>query len=88
MAADKVKVDKHILSKLRKETGHPFSKCHDALRATDNSFSEALKWLEEQAEKEGWKKAEKLKGRVASQGLIGAIVQDNLAAMVEVRTAL
>eukprot|EP00794_Sanderia_malayensis_P018136 gene18136-19946_t len=78
------KVDKRLLAKLRKDTGHPFSKCHDALRATNNQLAQAVKWLEEQAEKEGWKKAEKLKGRIATQGLIGAIVDNNLAAMVEV----
>ncbi len=54
------------------------------MRATNNELEEAVRWLEEQSEKEGWKKAEKVKGRTTSQGLIGAIVQNNIAAMVEV----
>ena len=80
-----LKVNKDLLSKLRKDTGYPFSKCHDALRASSNEMTGALEWLEEMSQKEGWKKAEKLKGRLTGQGLIGAIVQDNVAALVEVR---
>lgn len=79
-----LKVNKDLLSKLRKDTGYPFSKCHDALRASSNEMTGALEWLEEMSQKEGWKKAEKLKGRLTGQGLIGAIVQDNVAALVEV----
>ena len=79
-----VKVDKHLLAKLRKESGSPFSKCHSALAQCNNDFEKALSWLEEQSQKEGWKKAEKMKGRLASEGLVSAVVQDNLAALVEV----
>ena len=84
MAAD-VKVDKQLLAKLRKESGSPFSKCHSALARCSNDFEKALSWLEEQSRKEGWKKAEKMKGRLASEGLVSAVVEDNIAALVEVR---
>ena len=83
LSAD-VKVDKHLLAKLRKESGSPFSKCHSALAACNNDFDNALSWLEEQSKKEGWKKVEKVKGRQTSQGLVCAVVQDNIAALVEV----
>jgi len=78
------KVDKQLLAKLRKESGSPFSKCHSALAECNNDFEKALSWLEEQSKKEGWKKAEKMKGRQASEGLVSAVVEDNIAALVEV----
>eukprot|EP00795_Rhopilema_esculentum_P011615 gene11615-21853_t len=78
------KANKELLAKLRKETGFPFSKCQTALVTCSNDFAKAFAWLEEQSKKEGWKKAEKVKGRQTSHGLIGAVVRDNIAAMVEV----
>ena len=45
---------------------------------------QAEKWLKEQAQKEGWAKATKLQDRPMSQGLIGLIKENNMAAMVEV----
>jgi hypothetical protein len=50
-------------------------------------FSEkATKWLNEQAQKEGWTKAEKLKNRATSQGAIALYVDRVLsrATLVEV----
>ena len=81
------KANKELLAKLRKETGFPFSKCQTALITCSNDFAKAFAWLEEQSKKEGWKKAEKVKGRQTSHGLIGAVVRDNIAAMVEVRVS-
>ena len=78
------KVDKNLLAKLRKESGSPFSKCHNALTACNNDYVGALNWLDEMSQKEGWKKVEKVKGRQTFQGLIGAIVHENIAAIVEV----
>lgn len=82
--SSQLKVDKQLLAKLRKDSGSPFSKCHNALSACNNDFTEALSWLEEQSRKEGWKKVEKVKGRQTSQGLVSAVVKDNIAALVEV----
>lgn len=45
---------------------------------------QAESWLHEQAKKEGWSKATKLEGRKAKEGLIGLIMGDNAAVMVEV----
>lgn len=41
-------------------------------------------WLHEQAQKEGWTKANKLEGRKAKEGLIGVFKRDKEAVMVEV----
>lgn len=41
-------------------------------------------WLHEQAQKEGWTKANKLEGRKAKEGLIGIFKRDKEAVMVEV----
>lgn len=48
-------------------------------------LSQAESWLHEQAQKEGWSKANKLEGRKAKEGLIGLFVGDKAAVMVEVR---
>ncbi len=48
----------------------------------------AESWLREQAQKEGWSKATKLQGRPMSQGLIGVLIENNMAAMVEVNILL
>lgn len=46
---------------------------------------QAESWLHEQAQKEGWTKANKLEGRKAKEGLIGLFIGDKEAVMVEVR---
>ena len=46
---------------------------------------QAENWLHEQAQKEGWSKANKLEGRKAKEGLIGVFIGDKAAVMVEVR---
>ncbi len=47
-------------------------------------ISQAETWLHEQAQKEGWSKANKLEGRKAKEGLIGLFIGDKAAVMVEV----
>uniref|UniRef100_A0A3P8UYD3 Elongation factor Ts, mitochondrial n=2 Tax=Cynoglossus semilaevis TaxID=244447 RepID=A0A3P8UYD3_CYNSE len=47
-------------------------------------FLTAESWLNEQAQKEGWSKANKLEGRKAKEGLMGLFVGDQAAVMVEV----
>lgn len=49
---------------------------------------QAENWLHEQAQKEGWSKANKLEGRKAKEGLIGLFIRDKAAVMVEVRPAV
>lgn len=76
---------KGLLATLRRKTGFPIGKCKQALTQHDNNIEAAEKWLYSQAQKEGWVKLEKLQGRATKQGLIGVIVRENRAAMVEVR---
>lgn len=56
----------------------------ESLRLNKNDYNEALRWLEAEAEKQGWEKATKLQGRTVSEGLVGVLVDGNFAAMVEV----
>ncbi|KAK0150392.1 Elongation factor Ts, mitochondrial [Merluccius polli] len=76
--------DKSSLMKLRKSTGYTFINCKKALEKFDNDVTQAESWLHEQAQKEGWSKANKLEGRKAKDGLIGLFVGDKAAVMVEV----
>lgn len=72
------------LAVLRKNTGFPLSKCKEALLKNSEKLEEAEKWLYRNAQAEGWAKVEKLKGRTARQGLVGLLIRDNKAAMLEV----
>ncbi|XP_042359698.1 elongation factor Ts, mitochondrial [Plectropomus leopardus] len=76
--------DKALLMKLRKNTGYTFINCKKALEKFDNDITQAESWLHEQAQKEGWTKANKLEGRKAQEGLIGLFIGDKAAVMVEV----
>ncbi|XP_044033598.1 elongation factor Ts, mitochondrial [Siniperca chuatsi] len=76
--------EKALLMKLRKNTGYTFMNCKKALEKFDNDIAQAETWLHEQAQKEGWSKANKLEGRKAKEGLIGLFIGDKAAVMVEV----
>ncbi|XP_051271949.1 elongation factor Ts, mitochondrial [Dicentrarchus labrax] len=76
--------EKALLMKLRKSTGYTFTNCKKALEKFDNDIAQAETWLHEQAQKEGWIKANKLEGRRAKEGLIGLFIGDKDAVMVEV----
>ena len=58
------------LAKLRKSTGYALTKCKAALEKHDGDVEAATKWLNEEAQKEGWAKASKVKGRATSQGTL------------------
>ena len=45
---------KSNLFKLRKSTGYALSKCKEAIEKYNGNVEEATKWLDEQAQKEGW----------------------------------
>jgi len=80
-----VKVNRSLLTELRKKTGFSFFKCNNALKLSNNDIQTAEEWLYEQAENEGWAKATKLQGRSTSQGLVGVLAEENYAALVQVR---
>ena len=76
---------KSQLALLRRKTGFPLGKCREALLSNNDDLEVAEKWLYSRAQAEGWAKLGQLKDRTASQGLIGMLIRDNKAAMVEVR---
>ncbi|XP_057330397.1 elongation factor Ts, mitochondrial isoform X1 [Microplitis mediator] len=75
---------KSLLEKLRKKTGYTFVNCKKALELHDNDLGKAELWLKQQAQALGWSKAEKLKGRSTSQGLVAVMVNNNHGALVEI----
>lgn len=58
------------LFKLRKSTGYALNKCKEALEKHEGNIEAAKEWLDQQAQKEGWTKAEKLKNRQTKQGTL------------------
>ncbi|VDL97433.1 unnamed protein product [Schistocephalus solidus] len=72
------------LAKLRKMTGHPFNFCREALTACDGDYERAIQWLQKEASKRGLAKAEKLRSRPMSQGLLGLLCSSKCVAAVEV----
>ncbi|KAL7060296.1 hypothetical protein AAHC03_09764 [Spirometra sp. Aus1] len=72
------------LAKLRKMTGHPFSFCREALSSCDGDYDRAIQWLQKEASKRGLAKAEKLRSRPMSQGLLGLLCTNKCVAAVEV----
>ena len=78
------KVDTKQLANLRRGTGYGLSTCREALLENDNDIEAAQAWLDAQAVKKGWQKAAKLEDRKVGEGLVGVLVENNHAAMVEV----
>ncbi|VDO00195.1 unnamed protein product [Rodentolepis nana] len=72
------------LAQLRKATGHPFGFCREALSVCDGDYNRAFAWLQNEATKRGMAKAEKLKSRPMTQGLLGMISSPRCVAVVEV----
>lgn len=100
LAADKsttTTVPIALISQIRAaRPGTPLSLARSALVASSNDVPAALAWIQAQAASTGAKKAEKLAGRTANEGLVGVVVlSDGMnstaapglvrAAMVEVR---
>lgn len=86
--AKKVKPTISALGKLRKQTGYSLSLCKTALQNCDQDLERAKCWLEEQAQAQGWNKANKLEGRNTSQGLIGVCLSsdERAATIVELNS--
>ncbi|TPP61834.1 Elongation factor Ts mitochondrial [Fasciola gigantica] len=77
-------VSKSHLSQLRRSTGYTFGACREALLKHNNDFDRALQWLNEEAIRRGWDKAEKLSTRHLSQGLLGVLQTRTHAVVIEV----
>lgn len=65
------KASVQLVAKLRKATDTSISKAREALIATNNDYEAALEWLEKDLAVTGAKKAAKVEGREANEGLIG-----------------
>ncbi|KAF8921977.1 elongation factor TS-domain-containing protein [Mucidula mucida] len=68
------KTNIQLVAELRKLTSAPITKARQALTETNGDLQAALKWLEKDMAESGAKKAEKIKGRVANEGLISLSV--------------
>jgi len=77
-------VCKQTLLSLRKTTGHSFQHCKKALEQSNNDISEAVKWLEAEAVRQGWTKLERTAARATKEGVFGVAAIDNVAAVTEV----
>ncbi|KAK1234819.1 Elongation factor Ts, mitochondrial [Marasmius sp. AFHP31] len=65
-----------LVSELRKLTNAPIMKARQALTEANGDFDAALKWLEKDLLASGAAKAEKIKDRQASEGLVSVSVAD------------
>jgi elongation factor Ts len=65
-----VKPNIKLLKQIRQETEVSMSKAKEALVKTNNDYAKALAWLSEDAQVSGAKKAQKVAGRTAGEGLI------------------
>ncbi|ORX86566.1 hypothetical protein K493DRAFT_179465, partial [Basidiobolus meristosporus CBS 931.73] len=72
-----VKPNIKLLAKLRQETQVSMTKAKEALVKCENDYEKALEWLQEDAVASGAKKAEKLAGRTASEGLVALVLNNS-----------
>ncbi|KAK7058478.1 Elongation factor Ts, mitochondrial [Paramarasmius palmivorus] len=85
-STSKPKTTVQLVSELRKLTNAPILKARQALTETNNDFDAALEWLEKDLLASGAAKAEKIKDRQASEGLVSINVAEGVvpkAAIVE-----
>ncbi len=87
VATETVKPNVALIAKIRKETQCSLSKAREALVAAKNSYEDALAWLDKDASISGAKKAAKLDGRVAKQGVV-AVMDDGMANMMQGKSLL
>ena len=72
----------NLVKELRERTGVGMMDCKAALAETKGDIEAAVDWLR----KKGLSKAAKKAGRVAAEGLIGAIVEGGKGVLVEVNS--
>lgn len=70
---------------LRQRTGLAYNLCREALNKHDNDLNQAESWLKAQELSHGLKKATKVRGRSAHEGLIGLAIhrQNKLITVIE-----
>src|SRR3979490_1909441 len=75
-------VNAAMVKDLREKTGAGMMACKAALNETNGEMEAAVDWLR----KKGLSKAAKKAGRVAAEGLIGALTSGNKGVVVEVNS--
>jgi len=75
-------ISAQMVKELRDSTGAGMMDCKSALTESNGDMEAAIDWLR----KKGLSKAAKKSGRVAAEGLIGALVQDGKGVVVEVNS--
>src|SRR3989454_12211081 len=75
-------ISAQMVKELRESTGAGMMDCKTALTETAGNMQEAQDWLR----KKGLSKAAKKAGRVAAEGLIGAMTSGNKGVVVEVNS--
>lgn len=70
------------IKELRELTGSGFIDCKKALDATNGNIQEAIKWLQEN----GIAKAVKKSGRIAAEGLVSTLVNDECGIIYEINS--
>ncbi|RHZ87719.1 hypothetical protein Glove_31g25 [Diversispora epigaea] len=73
-SSTQIKPNLKLLSQLRQETQVGIIKAREALIKHNNDYDKAVSWLLKDSRINGLEKAEKLKSRVAKEGLIGVVV--------------
>ena len=71
-----------LVKELRELTGVGMMDCKTALAETNGDIQAAVDWLR----KKGLSKAAKKAGRIAAEGLIGAVVEGGKGVLVEVNS--
>jgi elongation factor Ts len=77
-----VKVTANDVKALRERTNAGLANCKAALEECDNNMENAIDWLR----KKGLSVAASKSGRIAAEGLVGAVVKDNVGFIVEVNS--
>ncbi|KAG0164395.1 Elongation factor Ts, mitochondrial [Apophysomyces sp. BC1034] len=78
-----VKPSVKLLAQLRKETEISISKAKEALVKSGNDYEKALAWLAEDAQVSGAKKAQKVAGRKAGEGLVTVASVQSRSTIIE-----
>ena len=72
----------NLVKQLREKTGVGMMDCKTALKENNGDIEASIDWLRTK----GIAKASKKEGRIASEGLISLILDENLAAIVEINS--
>lgn len=70
------------IKELRERTNSGFLDVKNALEATNNDIEKAIEWLQEK----GIVKAAKKAGRIAAEGIVRAVIKDNIAVVFELNS--